>query len=155
MRRAVLNVICENMISIRPATIRDVDAMISLDTTGLEDKARQVHIRSWVAAEKAMVGEIDGVVVGYAVIEYTFFGQGFITMLQVAEAHRRRGVAAKLLMRLESACRTEKLFTSTNESNAPMQRLLDAVGYLRSGTVYNLDEGDPELIYFKRIANDR
>lgn len=143
------------MISTRDATSSDVEAMIRLDTIGPNDGERQEHIRSWVAAGNAVVAEVNGAVVGYAVIEYTFFGQGFITMLQVAEAHRRQGVARHLLTYLENACRTDKLFTSTNNSNEPMQKLMDAVGYSPSGTVYNLDEGDPELFYFKRIANDR
>lgn len=147
-------VICDHMISIRYATSSDVEAMIQLETIGTNDSARQEHIQSWVAAGNAVVAEVDGAVVGYAVIEYTFFDQGFITMLQVAEAHRRQGVARQLLMYLESACRTDKLFTSTNSSNEPMQKLMDDVGYSPSGTVYNLDEGDPELFYFKRIAND-
>ncbi len=140
------------MISIRTASQSDVSSMIVLDTIALADKARQAQIQSWVGAEKAIIADLDSAVVGYAVIEYTFFDQGFITMLQVAEAHRRRGIAKELLVHLESECHTEKLFTSTNESNLPMQKLMGAAGYLPSGTVYNLDEGDPELFYFKRIA---
>jgi hypothetical protein len=54
---------------------------------------------------------------------------------------------------LENACRTDKLFTFTNRSNEPMQKLMDDAGYSPSGTVYNLDEGDPELFYFKRITS--
>jgi RimJ/RimL family protein N-acetyltransferase len=42
------------------------------------------------------------------------------------------------------------LFTSTNQSNIAMQRLCESCGFERSGIVENLDEGDPELIYFKR-----
>lgn len=40
-----------------------------------------------------------------------------------------------------------KLFTSTNASNFAMQRLLVASGFIDSGIVHGLDEGDPELIY--------
>ena len=143
------------MISIRTATVSDVDALIAMDSIGAEDEGRQVHIQSWVAAESAVVAEIDGDVVGYAVLEYTFFGKGFITMLQVGEAHRRTGVARQLLAHLESVCRTCKLFTSTNESNGPMRGLMGATGYEPSGVVHNLDEGDPELFYFRRVGNDR
>jgi hypothetical protein len=55
---------------------------------------------------------------------------------------------------LERNCKTIKLFTSTNESNKPMQELMIKMGYQPSGTVYNLDEGDPELFYFKLLKND-
>ena len=44
------------------------------------------------------------------------------------------------------------MFTSTNQSNLPMQRLCDRLGYVKSGYVENLDEGDPELIYVKLLA---
>ncbi len=40
-----------------------------------------------------------------------------------------------------------KLFTSTNASNIAMQRLLVASGFIDSGIVHGLDDGDPELIY--------
>lgn len=51
----------------------------------------------------------------------------------------------------ESICRTPKLFTSTNLSNVRMQALLNKLGYTLTGTVHNLDEGDPEIFYFKRV----
>jgi hypothetical protein len=31
-----------------------------------------------------------------------------------------------------------------------MQALLAKLGYLLSGVIHNLDEGDPELIYFRK-----
>lgn len=67
-------------------------------------------------------------------------------------AHRRHGVATALMRHVESICPTAKLFTSTNESNTPMQRLCKTLGFVRSGWIENLDEGDPEIIYFKRVA---
>jgi hypothetical protein len=53
---------------------------------------------------------------------------------------------------LERICPSEKLFTSTNESNMPMQRLCEKLGFVRSGWIDNLDDGDPEIIFFKRLA---
>jgi hypothetical protein len=35
-----------------------------------------------------------------------------------------------------------------------MQRVCDALGFVRSGRIENLDEGDPEIVYFKRPAGD-
>ncbi len=52
---------------------------------------------------------------------------------------------------MESISRGEKLFTSTNLSNLPMQALLAKLGYTLSGVIHNLDEGDPELVYFKKF----
>lgn len=42
------------------------------------------------------------------------------------------------------------VFTSTNESNAPMQALPAAEGWELSGKLDGLDDGDPELVYYLR-----
>jgi len=43
----------------------------------------------------------------------------------------------------------DRVFTSTNESNAPMRALLGQCGYKPSGSIDNLDPGDPELVFVK------
>jgi hypothetical protein len=68
-----------------------------------------------------------------------------------ARNNRRNGAGAALVKHIESLCQTPKLFTSTNLSNLPMQSLLAKLGYILSGVIHNLDEGDPELVYFKRL----
>lgn len=54
----------------------------------------------------------------------------------------------------ESKCKREKLFALTNQSNEPMQGLLKKSGFERSRIIYNLNPGDLELIYFKRITHN-
>ena len=44
---------------------------------------------------------------------------------------------------------TKKIFSSTNQSNKRMQEVFKANGFIQSGFVENLDDGDPEIIYFK------
>jgi len=63
-----------------------------------------------------------------------------------------RGLATALMRAAELDCQSGKLFTSTNQSNVPMQRLCDRLGFVKSGYIENLDEGDPELIYVKMLA---
>lgn len=92
---------------------------------------------------------VGGKDIGYAVLEYSFYENGFISMLYVQQQYRRRGVGEELMQHLERVCSTPKLFTSTNLSNTAMQSLLAKLGYVLSGVIENLDEGDPELIYFK------
>jgi ribosomal protein S18 acetylase RimI-like enzyme len=140
---------------IRDATPSDVPAMYAIDHMATKERNRQQHIREWVSKGKAIVAVIDNVVVGYAVLEYTFFGQGFISMLMVEKKNKRKGVATTLVTHLEERCETDKLFTSTNESNKPMQALMQSMSYEPSGTVYNLDDGDPELFYVKRLERTR
>lgn len=136
--------------TLRTATESDLPAIDGVDDAAAEERSRGQHIREWVGAGRAVVAVIDERVVGYAVLEYTFFGNGFLSMLMVERASRRQGVAAALVRHLEDVCTTEKLFTSTNQSNTPMQRLLQRMSFEPSGVVYNLDEGDPELFYVKR-----
>lgn len=143
------------MISIRPAAVEDVEALCSLDLVARGEAGRREFIRREVASGNCFVAEAVGEAVGYGVLNYTFFHSGFVEMLYVGQEHRRRGAGAALLRHLESRCLTPKLFTSTNLSNLPMQSLLAGLGYELSGVIHNLDEGDPELVYFKRLDPPR
>lgn len=96
----------------------------------------------------------DGRVVGYGVLERSFFAHGFVSMLYVAASHRRHGAGTALLRALVRRCPTEQLFTSTNVCNAPMQALLLRAGSEPSGVVHNLDPGDPERIYVRFLRAD-
>jgi ribosomal protein S18 acetylase RimI-like enzyme len=98
------------------------------------------------------LARVGKTVAGFAVFAPSFFGRWFIELLVVHPDHRRQGVATALIRRCEAECPAKEIFTSTNESNTPMQRLLDGLGYERSGYVENLDPGDPEIIYFKRLT---
>jgi len=136
---------------IRNATENEIDQIIAIDYIASTEETRRQQIREWIKKDCAIIALIDERILGYAVLEYTFFSCGFISMLIVQEEHRRYGIATALVKRLEEACNTEKLFTSTNESNIPMQAFLASMSYEPSGIVHNLDEGDPELFYFKRV----
>ncbi|MEM1426930.1 MAG: GNAT family N-acetyltransferase [Cyanobacteria bacterium P01_H01_bin.130] len=139
---------------IRDATEDDIAGMIAIDPIAAIADTRRQEIGEWVRNGRAIAALMDGQVVGYGVLEYTFFGCGFISMLIVRDGYRRRGIATALVQRLEETCRTAKLFTSTNESNAPMRALMAKLSYEPSGIVHNLDEGDPELFYFKFVAGE-
>jgi GNAT superfamily N-acetyltransferase len=140
------------MITIRPAAEGDVEALCSLDQVALLEEGRREFIRRSVAAGVCHVAEAGPEAVGYAVLTYAFYGHGFVEMLYVHPGRRRLGAGAALLRHLESLCRTGKLFTSTNLSNLPMRSLLGKAGYAPSGVIHNLDEGDPELVYFKQLG---
>jgi len=92
--------------------------------------------------------------VAYVCVDNRFFGNGWVSLLYVAPAHRRRGYGEALLRHAERLCREPKLFTSTNASNTPMHALLHKLGYVRSGTIDNLDEGDPEWVFVKRMKGE-
>lgn len=92
---------------------------------------------------------------GYGVLDFSFFGQAFIPLIMVRGSQRRHGVGSAILRTLESQCAAVKLFTSTNASNEPMQKLLEKLGFIKSGYIENLDEGDPEIVFIKRYSKSR
>ena len=140
------------MVTIRSAAESDVEALCSFDLVARREEGRREFIRRSVVAGDCHVAAAGGELVGYGVLTYTFYGHRFVEMLYVHPGRRRQGAGAALLAYLESLCRGEKLFTSTNLSNLPMQALLNRLGYTLSGVIHNLDEGDPELVYFKRLG---
>jgi GNAT superfamily N-acetyltransferase len=132
----------------RPARALDWWALTRLDTLALAgDTTRRASIRKWCEGGCLTVADGPRGPVGYGVLEYNFFEQGFITMLMVAPDSRRCGVGTRLLHTLETTCTSPKLFTSTNVSNHQMQCLLQSNGWRPVGLLHGLDEGDPELFY--------
>jgi GNAT superfamily N-acetyltransferase len=139
------------MLLIRSAVESDIPSLYSLDLIARVEKERREFIRREIAAGACFVAVADEEVIGYGVLNYTFYHNGCIDMLYVHTEHRRRGAGAALMQHMERLCQTPKLFTSTNLSNLRMQSLLAKLGYELSGVIHNLDEGDPEIVYFKRL----
>lgn len=77
-----------------------------------------------------------------------FYGRDFIELLVVAADHRRQGLGRELMRTAVAAATSTAVFTSTNESNAPMRALLESEGWSISGKLNGLDDGDPELVYY-------
>lgn len=139
------------MISIRPAVEGDIETLCSLDLIARREDERREFIRSEVASGNCFVAVVDEAVIGYGVLNYTFYHNGCIDMLYIHADHRRSGAGAALLRHMEKLCQTPKLFTSTNLSNLPMQSLLAELDYVLSGVIHNLDEANPEIVYFKQL----
>ena len=140
------------MATLRLAQSTDADAIVAFDQIARQDSTRVEFIHDSIQRGNCYVYEARSEVVAYGVLEYTFCHQGFVSMLYVHPDHRRQGVGEVLMRYLESCCKTSKLFTSTNQSNKPMQVMLKKLGYQISGRIENLDEGDPEIVYFKLIG---
>jgi GNAT superfamily N-acetyltransferase len=139
-------------VAIRLATTTDVDAISAIDPRASVGSERYTEIERAAATAECFVEERDGTIAGYVILDRSFFGFPFVALLIVDEGSRRRGIGTALMRHAESITPGGKLFTSTNESNAPMQRLCESLGFVPSGRVENLDDGDPELVYFKQIS---
>lgn len=116
------------------------------------DPARRDRIDAAIARGECWAAEFDGRLVGYGIVSRHFFERDFVELLFVDAAARRRGVGECLLSAVERAVCADRLFTSTNESNAPMRALLAKRGYAVSGRIDNLDEGDPEMVFVKFLS---
>lgn len=103
---------------------------------------RYLHWERWIGDGITWVAVLDGRVVGYIVGKYTFFSYAFIGMLYVNADHRRKGIATALVRQMEDLCTTDRIFTSTNESNRPMQAFMLKLGYAPSGLTNGLNTRD-------------
>jgi len=91
-------------------------------------KTRDAHHRTQARIREAIEEQSCFVVdrpvpVAYAMMDHRFFGRAFVWMIYVAASHRRRGIGTELLTALETRCVSDRIFTSTNVSNVPMQAL--------------------------------
>ena len=138
---------------IRIGTEADAESIKGLDDIASVDRRRLASIDRWLGRGECWVAIVDEQIVAYAAFNYSFYGRGFVEMLYVHRKHRRRGIGLAFMRHFAGICDTSSLFTSTNQSNVAMQHLLAQAGFEPSGKIENLDEGDPELVYFRQLQN--
>jgi demethylmenaquinone methyltransferase/2-methoxy-6-polyprenyl-1,4-benzoquinol methylase len=137
---------------IRTGTGDDLAALVDCDPLASKDEARRHALAAWLAQGTVLVSRAGERIAGFLVLEHGLFGHGFVPRVCVRPDERRRGHALRLLAAAEARCRTARLFASTNASNAGAQALLARAGFVRSGTIENLDTDDPELVYFRAVV---
>ncbi len=139
------------MVTIRPGIRTDGDALIALDEIAPRDADRRAAIVEWLTAGQCQVAVSPAdEPLGYVALTRSFFRSPFIEMLQVAAHARRQGIGKRLVQHCIGLTSShEKLWTSTNLSNTPMQALLPQLGFVQTGRFEHLDPGDPELIYLR------
>ena len=104
----------QRAILIRPPNGSDFEILCSLDQVAKKIKKRREFICRSFANGSCLVAVTGQEVVGYGVLNYTFYDHGFINVLYVAADRRRQRAGAALFEQIERQCRTPKLFTSTN-----------------------------------------
>ena len=137
---------------VRQAVESDISCLLQMDPIAEKDSRRRAQVERAVASRECWVAcqaTDPDVVKGYGCLDRSFFGEWFIPLVIVSSDTRRSGVGRKIMTHLEQHVSAEKIFTSTNASNRPMRQLLIQLGYQHSGTIENLDPGDPELIFVR------
>ena len=113
------------MTIIERASSEDFEHICELDETVHARPARRRLIGQAFDQERISVARVDGEIRGLVIADESFFDQFYVGLLMVHQDFRRRGLATALMRAAELDCQTNKLFTSTNQSNIPMQRLCD------------------------------
>jgi ribosomal protein S18 acetylase RimI-like enzyme len=140
-------------VEVRAAGSDDVADLIAADPYAQINAGRRAQVAHWVEAGHCFVAEREGRLAGYCVLDRHFFDSFFITLVAVSEAERRTGVGTAMIEHLIGVVPPgEKVWTSTNQSNTAMRSLLPRLGFVESGRIDNLDEGDPELVFVRLPA---
>ena len=137
------------MLVIRAYDPMDDDALAAIDGRIRTEATRLPLLLRAHATNGFWVAEQGGRVVGYIGRTLEFFDKDFIALVVVDEKLRRGGIGAALMRKIEDIATGDRIFTSTNESNAIMRAVLAHLGYRPSGQIDNLDPGDPELVFVK------
>ncbi|KFN01168.1 GNAT family N-acetyltransferase [Bacillus clarus] len=136
------------MRSITKAEITDVDSIIQIDIDVIENDSRRDYIEHAIHKGTCIIVQNDASIVGFLTYDTSFFDCTFISLIIISPTERRKGCASSLITYMLSNSPTKKIFSSTNQSNENMHKVFQANGFIHSGIIENLDEGDPEFIYF-------
>jgi GNAT superfamily N-acetyltransferase len=136
---------------IRPAVAGDLEGLLRADDLAARgDRERAEFLRHCLMLGECQVHVANRAVTGFVIVKPAhFFGRDFIELLVVDPAVRRSGIGRVLLRQALAVASTSQVFTSANTSNQPMRSLLQAEDWSFSGELDGLDEGDPELVFYK------
>lgn len=137
------------MTNIIQAAAQDLDEIMYIDSEVMGDTSRRSYIANAIESGLCICAREGDEMVGFLLYDTHFFDCSFISLIIVSPSKRRKGYASMLLNYMMRISPTVKVFSSTNRSNVRMQNVFAANGFIQSGIVENLDEGDPELIFFK------
>ena len=132
---------------VKRAVYSQIEQIILLDESVIGSRCRENMIREAVEKGQCYIIEAGEAVAAFGILSRHFYDNYFIELLIVGEVYRRIGYGRMMLGFFKELCRPDKLFTSTNNSNLPMQKLLERCSFVRCGWIDCLDEGDPEVIY--------
>ena len=126
-----------------------LDEIVKIDIEVIGSDSRRKYIKKAIEEDRCIAIKNESTFVGFLIYDTHFFGCSFISLIIIKPTERRKGYATSLMDYFISISPTKKIFSSTNKSNKRMQEVFKANGFIQSGSVENLDEGDTEIIYFK------
>ncbi|MBH0174058.1 GNAT family N-acetyltransferase [Fictibacillus sp. 23RED33] len=123
--------------------------IIELDKKIIGSDHRKEELEHAIKEERCLILYQEDEIAAFLIYHTHFFDCCFISLIMVDPAHQRKGLASSLLTHMSRISPTNKLFSSTNESNESMKKVFIKNNFKKSGFIDNLDEGDPEIIYYR------
>lgn len=146
-------------IRLRKATSKDIAIVVDFDYSLDKDEHiklnREEKITKAISNDECFLILVDKQEVGFVIFDYRFFDQGWIELIIIDEKYRGKGIGGKTFNLICEQCKSDKVFTSTNSSNTQMQRALTKADFAFTGKLNGLDDGDPELFYYKKVKKNR
>lgn len=142
-------------VRLRKATTKDKAIAVGFDYR--LDKEEHIKLNREDKITKAILDDECFIIlagkeeVGFVIFDYRFFDQGWIELIIIDEKYRGKGIGEKTFDLICEQCKSDKVFTSTNSSNTQMQRALTKADFAFAGELNGLDDGDPELFYYKKV----
>ncbi|KMY32358.1 acetyltransferase [Lysinibacillus xylanilyticus] len=137
------------MTQLLEAHMEHLDEICGIDQEVIGDFSRREYLRTAINEKRCIIQQSEKGIAGFLIFTNDFFENSFISLVVVKPTERRRGVASELLAFFIEMATTPKIFSSTNQSNTSMHKVFETAGFIKSGFIENLDEGDPEIIYVK------
>jgi predicted acetyltransferase len=131
------------------AKFGDIENIVAVDKEIISNDSRRAYISKAVEEDRCIVVKNNNEIFGFLIFNTNFFDCSFISLIMVSPSERRKGYATSLIDYFVQLSPAKKVFSSTNQSNKDMQKVFIENGFVQSGVIENLDEGDPEIIYFK------
>ena len=132
------------------AQLNNLEELVNIDEEVIGHNSRREYIKKAIEDERCIVAyDIKNQIVGFLLFDTHFFDCSFISLIIVRPTERRKGYATALIDYFINISPTRKIFSSTNKSNKSMQEVFKVNGFIESGFIENLDEGDPEIIYYR------
>jgi GNAT superfamily N-acetyltransferase len=129
-----------------------IDDIVKIDEEVIGSNNRREYILKAVKEERCIVAFDQELIVGFLIFNTHFFDCSFISLIIVRPTERRKGCATSLIQYFIKISATKKIFSSTNKSNQRMHEVFKVNGFIESGFIENLDEDDPEIIYFRPVV---
>ncbi len=139
------------MIEIRLPRLSDAVPCTDLAALVIGEERAGPFIKSHLERHQLIVAEADEEIVGLLAYRTDWFQCTLVSLVVVREDFRRKGIAREFFQSVEAVSLSPRLFSSTEETNAPSIRMHTALGFMASGYIDNLPQGTRELLFYKRV----